>query len=83
MSKLFRIPVTILKSETTTAYVVFDIEGEDEETQMQNILALENLELDELTAKANLSIKPITDVNKFPPQLRKTHHIHVMDAEPF
>lgn len=81
--KKYRIPVTIIESKTTSAYVVFDIDGETEQEQMDNILMLENMTEAELDAKLTPGIKPMVDINKYPPQFQKATYVHVMDAEPF
>lgn len=83
MSKKYRIPVTVIESKTTSAYVVFEIDGDTEQEQMDNILKLETMSEEELDSKLAPGIKPMVDINKFPPQFQKANYVHVMDAEPF
>lgn len=81
--KKYMIPVTVIETVSKTAWAVFNIEGDTEEEQMQNILALENMHEADFVKHADLSIQARVDLKRFPPLVKKESFVHSMDAEPF
>ena len=83
MTRKVRIPVTVISSSTSTAYMVFNIEGDTDEEIANNIDALEHMESEQMNEFVDWDIKPFVDIEKFPPVMKKMAVAHVLDAEYF